>query len=286
MSTLNSVKVSFGDDIRRFTMEGNSFVTLKEIIRSLYHVDSEFAVKYQDDEEDWINIQSDQELATAFLFCKGTLKITVDAKENWIPSQVLILPLECSNQSSNHPVRPIEEINQKEKPKKKYTEILPLTEFVHTFHIRNETQDIWPQTCKLVFKKKDKLSEQESIGFPRDIAPGEEFDISIPMKAPLEVGRYRSVWMMIGPDGKHIGKNLKVNICVQKAMEDLEIQMAKLAVMGFEDRDLNEKILKKGKGNFDRVVFKLMKHQNKKNYHKRKLEKKNHKKDHRLSNDP
>jgi len=151
MSTLNSVKVSFGDDIRRFTMEGNSFVTLKEIIRSLYHIDSDLAVKYQDDEEDWINIQSDQELATAFLFCKGTLKITVDAKENWIPSQVLILPLECSNQSSNHPVRPIEEINQKEKPRKKCVEMLPLTEFVHTFHIRNENSRYLAPNLQIVF---------------------------------------------------------------------------------------------------------------------------------------
>jgi len=78
MSSVRSVKASLGQDIRRFGFEHCSFDLLKDTIGSLFKLQTPFVLKYQDDENDWISISSDQELAVAFsLFQQKSLRVEV-----------------------------------------------------------------------------------------------------------------------------------------------------------------------------------------------------------------
>jgi len=95
------------------------------------------------------------------------------------------------------------------------------------------------------------------------------------MKAPLAVGRYFSVWRLTGPKEKPFGQPFHVKICVSNSdgstpfnMPDdpVEFQLSELAAMGFTDREKAEKVLKKCRGDLDKVVWKLLKHQHKMNY--------------------
>jgi len=80
MSTaVHSVKVSFGEDIRRFSFEGFSFSNLEKDLHLVYQLPptTQLSIKFQDDESEWITVSSDLELANAFeLFPTRPLRIT------------------------------------------------------------------------------------------------------------------------------------------------------------------------------------------------------------------
>jgi len=61
-----TIKVFFKDEIRRFSTSESSFHQLYVQIQSLLEIGSEFTVRYQDDEADWVTIKSDAELTFAF----------------------------------------------------------------------------------------------------------------------------------------------------------------------------------------------------------------------------
>lgn len=76
-----SVKVSFGNDIRRVTFNGASFVPLRDLVAGLFVLDPvTTVVKYQDEDEDKITMSSDGELQEALRLSKGTLRLFVESK--------------------------------------------------------------------------------------------------------------------------------------------------------------------------------------------------------------
>lgn len=77
-----SVKVHFGDDVRRFALETVSFEDLSKTIRSCYALpaDAPISVKYLDDEQDWISVSSNYELRLATTF-GNPIKLRVEATE-------------------------------------------------------------------------------------------------------------------------------------------------------------------------------------------------------------
>jgi len=324
-----SVKASFGDDLRRFSFEGNSFSHLEEIVRSIYNLKNEdVLMKYEDDEKDLITIRSDQELDVAFqLSPSGSLKIFVSVNTqqepsplypqvapnqtvNQIPTQVspptdpiiLSSPGSCSpkdNWKNFAKSRKINRLDRKydhlQKRALKFgtarlvqdvtvpdgTIMAPNCEFVKTWRIRNESTAVWQPDFVFVFRKGDCLSNIQSIHLSKVVNPGEEIDISIPMKAPSTFGRYLSVWRLgtcanVKPFGQPFYVRVIVAdpnkpvpiICCQDT--SFETKINELVAMGFTDRDVNEKILKKCRGDMDRVVWKLLKKQHKLQYKQQK----------------
>jgi len=84
------------------------------------------------------------------------------------------------------------------------------------------------------------------------------------MRSPTVPGLYISVWKFFS-NGKPFGAPFRVKIWVCESntpssfSKDLEGCINELAAMGFEDRQLNQKLLSKCKNDMDKVVWKLMK---------------------------
>jgi len=375
MSTVPSVKVSYGEDLRRFALENNSFLALEETIRRTYNFQGgRLIVKYQDDEKDWVTISSDPELAVAIqLASSNSLRLSVNIEDQvksveagltslyptipnvvspsvnpMIPTSPIEagpqhfhkehfqkeqfphehphgqfshehfhehfhkhhghhghhhphgqfphgqfpheqFPKECKDRKcEKHQKKQEKKLEQIQKKALKYgiarfvadvtipdgTVILPGTEFVKVWRIRNESVTIWPQDYLFVHKKGDRLTSLECVRLPKDVAPGEEFDISVAMKAPSTVGRYFSVWRLTGPKEKPFGQPFHVKINVYDPQgpifppkeEPWEMQVTELAAMGFTDRFEVERLLKKCHGDMDKVVWKLLKLQHKMKY--------------------
>jgi len=321
-----SVKVCFGDEIRRFGFEGNSFSRLEEIIRSLFVMKTSMVVKYQDDEKDWITITSDKELEVAFqLSANGTLKVHVNPLEKEVSVQSplypqvipAISPPEMPPQYPQgipsqfpqgspsqyprnfgncgkklHKLKKLEHLDKKlnrlQMKALKYgtarlvedvtvpngTVIPPNNSFIKTWRIRNESTSVWQPEFLFLFKKGDCLSDVECVHLPKVVNPGEEVDISVPMKTPSSLGTYASIWRLSsGPSAKPFGQPFCVKIIVGDPSKPIPFEYCEtqnyltkineLVEMGFSDRTLDEKILKKCKGDMDRVVWKLLKKQQK-----------------------
>jgi len=72
-----AVKVFVGDEIRRFCFSGVSFQDFCSDLNKLLNV-SQFSVRYQDDEGDWVTISSDAELNHAFGFSSPALRVKLE----------------------------------------------------------------------------------------------------------------------------------------------------------------------------------------------------------------
>jgi len=80
--TARAVKVFVKDEIRRFSFSGFSFQDLRSALKQLLAISNDnFAVRYQDDEGDWVTIASDSEMQFAFqLFPAQALRLKVEDK--------------------------------------------------------------------------------------------------------------------------------------------------------------------------------------------------------------
>jgi len=74
------VKIIHNDQIRRFMFNGTEFSSLKTTIAQLLGLNDEFVLKYQDDESDYVTLDSQEDLATALMISPKMLRISVDRK--------------------------------------------------------------------------------------------------------------------------------------------------------------------------------------------------------------
>jgi len=74
-----AVKVTRGDEMRRFNFKGQSFQELKKVIAEIFSIplDSDFTVQYEDDEKDRVTLSSDAELKEAIQIHKYVLRFFV-----------------------------------------------------------------------------------------------------------------------------------------------------------------------------------------------------------------
>jgi hypothetical protein len=67
-------KVLYNNEFRRFPLtKGFSLVDLISKIKTLLNLDTDFTIKYKDEEDDWITISSDVELETGLSLCNNNL---------------------------------------------------------------------------------------------------------------------------------------------------------------------------------------------------------------------
>ncbi len=78
-------------------------------------------------------------------------------------------------------------------------------QFTKTWRLKNTGTCTWTSEYALVFLEGDRLSASASVLLPGEVKPLQEVDISVPMTAPNELGRYRGSWTLRNASGKQFG---------------------------------------------------------------------------------
>ena len=86
------------------------------------------------------------------------------------------------------------------------TQVAPGTSFVKTWRLQNAGSCAWTSAYTVVFSGGDALGAPSSLSLTTGtVAPGENVDVSITMKAPDSVGKYRGNWMLRNASGQDFG---------------------------------------------------------------------------------
>eukprot|EP01118_Nematostelium_gracile_P002632 TRINITY_DN1286_c0_g1_i1.p1 TRINITY_DN1286_c0_g1~~TRINITY_DN1286_c0_g1_i1.p1 ORF type:complete len:343 (+),score=100.20 TRINITY_DN1286_c0_g1_i1:114-1142(+) len=339
MSNGIMLKVSFGDEIRRFPLATCRYSALEETIRGMFSFSAEqkLKVQYQDDEKDWINLSSDQELELAVQL-SSIVRLRVDVGYNkpavvqarnqpmqvdslfGVPSyestqnreametdqprgdrreakiharverrndkftqkvQRKQAKMDCKFQRKMDKLQRKYDKMENKKKKTRLANIFvtdevyscaPGEQIIKVVKLRNDTNAVWPEACNFVYVDGVQLSQIKSISVPA-LQPGFVFEISIPITAPMEDGKYVTCYQLVGLSGTPFAKPYKLKTFVGQSKKkyqtipNAEELIASLVSMGFQDRSLNEKLVHRCNGDLDKVVMKLakknMKHQKK-----------------------
>jgi len=71
------VKVAYDDEFRRFLLSPITFDNLQSTLKTLFSIESEITIKFQDDENDWVLVTTDQELVYATELSGSPLRLQV-----------------------------------------------------------------------------------------------------------------------------------------------------------------------------------------------------------------
>jgi len=96
------------------------------------------------------------------------------------------------------------------------TEVLPLVPFIKTWRFRNESNKPWPEGSRLLFigKNSDRLGAPDFVPINVPVLPNQEIEISVPLQAPQEQGRYTAYFRLADATGKKFGQRVWVMIRV------------------------------------------------------------------------
>jgi len=81
------VKVALDSEFRRFLLNPISFDHLETTLKTLFSLPSEFRIKFQDDENDWVLITTDQELVYATELSGSPLRLQVKLLSSNTPAK-------------------------------------------------------------------------------------------------------------------------------------------------------------------------------------------------------
>ena len=85
------------------------------------------------------------------------------------------------------------------------------TNFVKTWRVKNSGKCDWHQDAVIAFMSGDKLDAP--LTAPVGALPvGQQVDVSVSMRAPVQAGKYTGVWRMQDGGGRFFGGQLTVNI--------------------------------------------------------------------------
>ncbi len=90
----------------------------------------------------------------------------------------------------------------------------PEASFVKTWRLRNTGNTTWPADFQLVFVEGERMEAPNSIPIGVPVAPGEDVEISVNMRAPARDGTYRAYWQVADSTGTPLGKRIWVQIQV------------------------------------------------------------------------
>ncbi len=83
--------------------------------------------------------------------------------------------------------------------------------FVKTWRLVNSGSCKWTRLYKLVFYSQNALGATYEHFLPGEVLPGQAIDLSVAFTAPLELGLYRSNWMLQDPDGSLFGLGMNAD---------------------------------------------------------------------------
>jgi len=87
------VKVAMDNEFRRFLLTPITFEHLHNTLKALFSVDAEFTIKFQDDENDWVLVTTDQELVYATELSGSPLRLQVKLLSSETPAHAGSLPV-------------------------------------------------------------------------------------------------------------------------------------------------------------------------------------------------
>ncbi len=89
----------------------------------------------------------------------------------------------------------------------------PGQSFTKTWRIYNNGSCTWTSSYSMSFVSGTSLGNP-TIQIYGTVAPGQSYDISVPMTAPAAYGYYQTNWQMRGPAGKYFGQTIyaKINV--------------------------------------------------------------------------
>ncbi len=91
------------------------------------------------------------------------------------------------------------------------TKVPPESTVVAYVTLRNQGACPWPTSLQLAFSSGEQMQAPDS--FPvKKLAPGEQLQVLIPMKAPTELGKYTSRWEIREPNGRIVGQPVVIVI--------------------------------------------------------------------------
>jgi hypothetical protein len=87
--------------------------------------------------------------------------------------------------------------------------------FTKSWRFRNDGTCTWNTNYQLVFFSGDQMGGSSIKNFTQNVAPGEQVDISIALKAPASAGTYKGFWKIRSDTGEYYVNNLWVQIEVK-----------------------------------------------------------------------
>jgi len=159
------------------------------------------------------------------------------------------------------------------------SEVQAGAQLLKTWRLRNEGARPWPDGSTLAWIGK---RPQDRLGAPLSVpvascAPGQEVEVSVPVTAPAEPGRYTCFFRLQAPQGRKFGQRLWIQITVcpdsasdgandppaklSEALVRYAVQLRSLGEMGYVDVARNVRILRRFDGNLEKAVAVLIKRQ-------------------------
>ena len=92
------------------------------------------------------------------------------------------------------------------------TDFDPNENFTKTWRLKNDGTCTWNTNYKLVFVDGDQMSGPSNKNLAQSVAPGEQVDISVDLKAPGSAGTYKGYWKIADDEGQYFVHNIWVEI--------------------------------------------------------------------------
>jgi len=92
------------------------------------------------------------------------------------------------------------------------TDFDPNENFTKTWRLKNDGTCTWNTNYKLVFVDGDQMSGPANKNLTQSVAPGEQVDISVDLKAPGSAGTYKGFWKIADDEGEYFVHNIWVEI--------------------------------------------------------------------------
>jgi hypothetical protein len=239
------IKVIYGEEIRRFTFEGESFESFQNTISDYFEFSKidDYEIYYKDVEDDSIKISSDNEFKLGLKNQPKLKKFYIkEKKKNSIVtftkdleiSETVKAKLEVKamklikKEQNNFEKKEKKEKREKgvggsrkfmcrfvgHKTIKDNSTLPPECPFTKVWTLRNESNEDW-KDCKLILVGGDSLDGPKESSTIKQVKSGEEIDISINLTSPSKQGNYCGYWRMIDSTGRKFGQRIWVKINVE-----------------------------------------------------------------------
>ncbi len=85
------------------------------------------------------------------------------------------------------------------------TNFAPGTTFVKTWRLKNNGSCTWTTAYALVFDSGNAMDGPVEVAMPGNVAPGQQVDLSVTLKAPGTAGTYQGFWKLRNASGARFG---------------------------------------------------------------------------------
>jgi hypothetical protein len=105
--------------------------------------------------------------------------------------------------------------------------------FTKSWRLKNTGTCTWNTNYKLVFYSGDQMSGPATKNLPNSVAPGEQIDLSVDLKAPNTAGTYEGTWRVIDDKGEYFVFRITVKIKAKAILAPPPIAKPDLTITEF-----------------------------------------------------